>query len=235
MDGKRVKWDLLIIILAVYNSIFLPFEIAFRPEYTNYEWVYWFNKSVDITFFIDILVNFRTTYINPITGEEIKKPSKIACNYLSGKFWVDLVSTIPFEDVLIFFPENHFENQEDLQKKVVIISCLKLIRILRLAKLINHLNSSDDFKLQLRLIKLCFILLLYIHITACLWYLFCEIDGNKWIPMNYDKFRILRELNYINPKDDSFYAQPILVKFFISCYHAILVLTGNDIGPVSVR
>ena len=53
--------------------------------------------------------------------------------------------------------------------------------------------------------------------------------------MNYGKFMVLKELNYINEKDDSFYAQPLFIKFFISWYHAILVLTGNDIGPVSIR
>ena len=52
-----------------------------------------------------------------------------------------------------------------------LISCLKLVRVLRLGKLINYLNESDDFKLQLRLSKLCFFFLLYCHISACVWYM----------------------------------------------------------------
>ena len=106
MESRRIKWELFIIILAVYNSIFLPFEIAFKPEYTDYDYVYWFNKCVDISFCFDIILNFRTTFLNPITGEEIKKSSTIAWNYFVGKFWIDLISTIPFEDVLVLLPQD---------------------------------------------------------------------------------------------------------------------------------
>jgi len=48
---------------------------------------------------------------------------------------------------------------------------LKLFRILRLSRIISYMNSTDDVKLSLRLFKLCFFLLLYIHCTACLLFL----------------------------------------------------------------
>lgn len=53
--------------------------------------------------------------------------------------------------------------------------------------------------------------------------------------MNYDKFKILKELNMINPESDNFYDQSIMIKFVITTYHVILVLTGNDIGPVTIN
>ena len=31
MDSKIIKWDMMIIIFAIYNSIGLPIEIAFEP------------------------------------------------------------------------------------------------------------------------------------------------------------------------------------------------------------
>ena len=32
--SKNLKtWDYMIIIFAIYNSLFLPFELAFRPEF----------------------------------------------------------------------------------------------------------------------------------------------------------------------------------------------------------
>ena len=48
-------------------------------------------------FFIDIVMNFRTTYFNPRTGEEIIDKKMIVMNYLSGHFIIDLLSTIPFD------------------------------------------------------------------------------------------------------------------------------------------
>lgn len=55
---------------------------------------------VDIMFIIDILINFRTTYVSP-TDEVVSHPSKIAVHYLRGWFLIDLVAAIPF-DLLLF-------------------------------------------------------------------------------------------------------------------------------------
>lgn len=55
--------------------------------------------SVDITFIIDIAINFRTTYVNK-NDEVVSAPSKIALNYFRGWFLIDLVAAIPF-DLLI--------------------------------------------------------------------------------------------------------------------------------------
>lgn len=55
--------------------------------------------SVDITFIIDIAINFRTTYVNK-NDEVVSAPSKIALHYFRGWFLIDLVAAIPF-DLLI--------------------------------------------------------------------------------------------------------------------------------------
>ena len=59
-----------------------------------------FNFSVDIMFIIDILINFRTTYISE-NDEVVSAPSKIAVHYFRGWFIIDLVAAIPF-DLLLF-------------------------------------------------------------------------------------------------------------------------------------
>jgi predicted ABC-type exoprotein transport system permease subunit len=136
---------------------------------------------IDLCFGLDILITFKTTYVNLMTGDEEFNGKKIAFNYLTGRFWIDLLSTIPFEQLTRLFPTIG----KNLSEKFVVISCLKLIRILRLNRLITYLNSSDDFKLQLRLIKLSFFLILYIHISACIWY-FGVTVGNGLIIGKYD-------------------------------------------------
>ena len=52
--------------------------------------------TVDIMFIIDILINFRTTYISE-NDEVISAPSKIAVHYFRGWFIIDLVAAIPFD------------------------------------------------------------------------------------------------------------------------------------------
>ena len=169
-NNHRVNWDLFIIVLAIYNSIFLPLEIAFKPHFLQTDLIVLVNHMIDAIFGIDIFISFRTTYVDSRTGDEQLNPQKIAMNYFLGKFWFDLLSTIPFEGLVLLIPNI----DTDTASNFVVISCLKLIRILRLSRLINYLNSSHEFKLQLRLSKLCFLLFLYIHVTACFFYFMSE-------------------------------------------------------------
>ena len=62
--------------------------------------IFLYNFSVDIMFIIDILINFRTTYISE-NDEVVSAPSKIAVHYFRGWFIIDLVAAIPF-DLLLF-------------------------------------------------------------------------------------------------------------------------------------
>lgn len=55
---------------------------------------------MDVTFIVDILINFRTTYVD-IADEVESDPAKIAMHYLRGWFLIDLVAAIPF-DLLLF-------------------------------------------------------------------------------------------------------------------------------------
>ena len=60
-DPFMQRWDALILILAIWSSIIVPFKVAFDPpidfQIEIFESVmYWF-------FIVDILVQFRTSYI----------------------------------------------------------------------------------------------------------------------------------------------------------------------------
>ena len=58
---------------------------------------------VDVMFIIDILINFRTTYVNK-NDEVVSHPGKIAVHYFKGWFLIDVVAAIPF-DLLLFGSE----------------------------------------------------------------------------------------------------------------------------------
>lgn len=55
---------------------------------------------VDIMFLIDILINFRTTYVNK-HDQVVAHPGKIALHYFKGWFLIDVVAAIPFDLMLI--------------------------------------------------------------------------------------------------------------------------------------
>lgn len=52
---------------------------------------------IDFLFFLDIVINFRTTYNHSQTGDEVFDPKLIAIHYIKGRFWIDIAAVIPFD------------------------------------------------------------------------------------------------------------------------------------------
>ena len=122
---------------------------------------------------MDIIVNFRTTFFHSTTGNEIYEPKEIAKHYLKGRFWPDILATIPFDTLLGGY------------KGLEFLSCLGLIkvtRVFRLGKLITKLNITEDAKLMLKLFKLVFNILLFIHCVGCTWFYVVNTPDPVWIP-----------------------------------------------------
>lgn len=55
------------------------------------------NAIIDFLFVSDLIINFRTTFINQKTGEEIYNTKKIRMHYIKGRFWIDFLATVPFD------------------------------------------------------------------------------------------------------------------------------------------
>ncbi|XP_019326665.1 PREDICTED: LOW QUALITY PROTEIN: potassium voltage-gated channel subfamily H member 2-like, partial [Aptenodytes forsteri] len=106
----KAVWDWLILLLVIYTAIFTPYSAAFllndQEEAQRHNCGYSCSPLnvvdliVDIMFIIDILINFRTTYVNS-NEEVVSHPAKIAIHYFKGWFLIDMVAAIPF-DLLIF-------------------------------------------------------------------------------------------------------------------------------------
>ena len=85
-------------LLAIYNCVSIPFDAAFSPE-ANLIYDIW-EGCVDVAFAVDVVLNFRTTYVNSHTGLEVIFAWPIAKNYIkSGRFFIDLAASIPFERI----------------------------------------------------------------------------------------------------------------------------------------
>ena len=83
MSPMKVKWDLFIILLAIYNCIALPLEVAIIPPFmVENGHLTRSNLFIDLFFLLDVIISFRTSYINSMTGDEITTPKEITQNYL---------------------------------------------------------------------------------------------------------------------------------------------------------
>ncbi|CAG0892853.1 unnamed protein product [Darwinula stevensoni] len=127
---------------------------------------------VEILFIVDIILNFRTTYVNK-KGEVISHPKYVAVNYLRGWFIVDLLAALPFD--LLNAAHVYSRNSQ--------IHLLKLTRLLRLARLLQKMERYSQYTaLVLTLLMLCFALVA--HWLACIWYVIAKreilVHGKNW-------------------------------------------------------
>ena len=102
------------------------------------------NTLIDICFGIDIFVNFRTTFYHPVTGDEISNLRIIRTSYCRGRFILDLLSTVPFDNIFSIFSDTD-------SHILALFSLLKLFRVNRLGRIIARLNVSEDTKNSLKL------------------------------------------------------------------------------------
>lgn len=65
----KVTWDLIIIVLSVYNSLLIPYEFAYSINSNIFMDI--FDRMIDLAFIFDIFINFRTAYKDSRTDEFI--------------------------------------------------------------------------------------------------------------------------------------------------------------------
>ena len=83
----------------MYNSILIPMQIFYKSELHSSlsgEAVTIIDALVDLFFLIDIIITFRTTYLDSELSMECRDPAKIRSRYLRGQFLLDFISSVPF-------------------------------------------------------------------------------------------------------------------------------------------
>ena len=145
--------------MAIFNSFAVPLEkvITELPENKTYEIT---DLIINVMFFIDIVLGFRTTYFDS-QGMEVRNPKQIAKNYLHGMFIVDFLSSIPYRYVTLVFA--WFEMFSPLK-------ILKITRISRFGPFVQKLELDEGDKANLKIIQLIITLVLILHCLGCGWF-----------------------------------------------------------------
>nr|XP_012139354.1 PREDICTED: potassium voltage-gated channel subfamily H member 2 isoform X2 [Megachile rotundata] len=172
----KAVWDWVILLLVMYTAIFTPYIAAFElsdPDYNSRK-----NKKysddpiviidfiVDVTFIVDIIINFRTTFVNS-NDEVVSHPAKIAVHYLKGWFIIDLVAAIPFD---LFLVGSHTDELGlDKDETTTLIGLLKTARLLRLVRVARKIDRYSEYGAAV-LLLLMGTFALIAHWMACIWY-----------------------------------------------------------------
>ena len=121
------------------------------------------DSCVDLIFLIDIIIKFRTTYLDSKLSIEVRDPHAIARRYLKGTFFVDFISSVPFAS---FAPEGG-----SFAFVLEALGLLKLLRLGRLYTTVQRANMPQDIKVYLKVIMMALILFISIHVLSCIWFL----------------------------------------------------------------
>lgn len=87
-----------IMLLVVYVAIVLPYRLAFSLEESKANRI--ISYMIDISFFIDMILTFFTSYFDEINLKEVVNHKDIALKYLKSWFILDVLSIFPFELVI---------------------------------------------------------------------------------------------------------------------------------------
>ncbi|KAM6957173.1 potassium voltage-gated channel subfamily H member 6a [Aplochiton taeniatus] len=173
----KAMWDWLILLLVIYTAVFTPYSAAFLLNEVEDErrrtCGYTCNPLnvvdlvVDVMFIVDILINFRTTYVNH-NDEVVSHPGRIAQHYFKGWFLIDIVAAIPF-DLLIF------RSGSDEPQTTTLIGLLKTARLLRLVRVARKLDRYSEYGAAVLFLLMCTFALIA-HWLACIWYAIGNVE-----------------------------------------------------------
>ncbi|KAF7480679.1 Hypothetical predicted protein [Marmota monax] len=171
----KAVWDWLILLLVIYTAVFTPYSAAFllsdQDESQRGACGYtcspltMVDLIVDIMFVVDIIINFRTTYVNT-NDEVVSHPRRIAVHYFKGWFLIDMVAAIPF-DLLIF--------RTGSDETTTLIGLLKTARLLRLVRVARKLDRYSEYGAAVLFLLMCTFALIA-HWLACIWYAIGNVE-----------------------------------------------------------
>ena len=98
-------------------SLQVPYNVALKNKTSEDVSLLVVDSIVDVIFFIDIVLNFHTTYVGP-GGEVVSDPAVIRVNYLKSWFIIDLLSCLPYD---VF---NAFDHDEDVSALLALVYLL---------------------------------------------------------------------------------------------------------------
>ncbi|KAL1498113.1 hypothetical protein ABEB36_008966 [Hypothenemus hampei] len=182
-------WDWLILIATFYVAVVVPYNASFlSPERERASVT--MDVFVEALFFIDIILNFRTTFVNK-KSEVVSDWKSISVNYLRTWFVVDLLAALPFDLLYALYGEESGNSQ---------IHLIKLTRLLRLLRLLQKIDRYSQYSAMiLTLLMLSFTLVA--HWLACIWYVIAQDElytDLGWIKALSDRLKISDVANVSN-------------------------------------
>ena len=194
--GFRGKWDVTQAAILIYVAMVVPFRVGYRQPAEG-AW-YVVDLLIDIYFYVDVVLNFHTGYVDPDDEERvIYEPWAIARKYARTWLSIDIVACLPI-DLVIRISEGRLlcsmaaggcageesstsDSSGQLLRLFKLLRLFRLMKLLRLARIARLFERYQDdlfeylhFFAVLRLI----VIMLYVgHLFGCFFHYF---SVNEW-------------------------------------------------------
>jgi len=167
----RRNWDLLTMVVVLYIFVFIPFRLAYNTDHiAALDYIDW---VVDCIFWVDMVFNFFTGYTEDAVV--VMDHTKIFKKYMQRWFWIDAVSSIPFDKI----PRSLFALDAQYAQALKLMKLIRLLRVFRIARILGRLKLWSQIRFSVRaIIKFFFVLLVLAHWNACVFF-FIAVNESK--------------------------------------------------------
>ncbi|XP_032296811.1 LOW QUALITY PROTEIN: potassium voltage-gated channel subfamily H member 4 [Coturnix japonica] len=220
----KALWDWLILVATFYVAVTVPYNVCFtstEDSLSAARSTIVSDIAVEMLFILDIILNFRTTYVSH-SGQVVYEPHSICIHYVATWFFVDLIAALPFDLLYIFNVT-----------VTSLVHLLKTVRLLRLLRLLQKLDRYSQYSAMV-LTLLMSVFALLAHWMACIWYIIGRKEMESNDPLTWD-IGWLHELGkrleapYIN---NSAGGPSIRSAYIASLYFTLSSLTSVGFGNV---
>ena len=229
--------DGIILFLTFWGMIYFPLNLVLNNcdikdtisslNFENIAYIF-----IDLLFICDLIINFFKSFYN-FDEQLVTKSEKIFIHYIKGYFIIDLISAIPYYSIIkIIAYKNHknmimpvkctkYYNHEinDTHQMLLLLKLIKLIKCISNNNIVsnyisNELNEIPFFENWSFLLSNILILLLVLHLTACMHIFVASTTFPNWI--------IQKELQ----------TSPFLEVYLGSVYFLITTVTSVGYGDI---
>eukprot|EP01048_Picozoa_sp_COSAG05_P010055 COSAG05_NODE_865_length_6876_cov_357.169396_7_plen_371_part_00 len=168
-------WDLMQVALLVYVCISVPYQTGFDISVETGEFIWWVELYVDAYFLIDIMINFRTPFVDA-QGKMVYNGKAMAMRYCKGWFLIDVsscASLLQYFFEIFDFGDSDAASKTRVAKVLRLLRLAKLLRVARLKRLVERMG--DDLVTMLAPVANILFLIIgtafAMHLISCFWYL----------------------------------------------------------------